>query len=124
MHHSRHAAVAPALVRNRSASCPHFNVFPSKIEWKDIVASGIVPHTESNIGAVAPILDIRHSCVKSESPTLVHQDEGEPVTPMSAEVIIPEGVVLSEVGAPAHLLVGSSDEQYAREQEVSTLRKV
>lgn len=78
----------PAVMQ-RSVSASALGRFSGRMEWRDLVISGCVERTESNIGAMEPVLDIRHNCVKSESPTLVHQNRPYNITPMSAEVVVP-----------------------------------
>lgn len=75
------------------------------MDWRAVVCSGAVEPTESNIGATEPILDIRHSCVKSESPTVVHQSRPHSLTPQSAEVVLPDDIVVPPELLSYHMAV-------------------
>ncbi|GJE86875.1 hypothetical protein PsYK624_029580 [Phanerochaete sordida] len=96
--------VSRALSRNRSNSCTALDQwFAGDMDWRAVVHGGAVECTESNLGAVAPILDIRHSCVKSESPTVVHQERPHSLTPQSAELVLPDDVVIPSEVASYHM---------------------
>ncbi len=60
------------------------------VEWREVEASGRVNRSGSYRSTTEeePILEIRHDCVKSGSPTVVHQNKPYDVTPQAAEILI------------------------------------
>ena len=78
------------MMRNRSASCTALDLMGGAV---DVGPNDCVP-SPSSVDAEEPVYDIRHSYVKSDSPTIVHQDTAHTLTPLSAELVTPDGTVL------------------------------
>ena len=59
------------------------------LEWQNVESSEYLARSDSykSVAAEGPILDIRHDCVKSNSPTIVHQQKAFAAAPLSAEVM-------------------------------------
>ena len=75
-------------VKPRSISYNSLDWFSRRLEWQDLVASGSVEKAETNIDELDSPPTIRQSCVKSESPTVVHQSESTGgITAMTAEFV-------------------------------------
>lgn len=75
-------------VKPRSVSHNSLDRLSRRLEWKDLVTSGCVEKTENNADGLGLPPTIKRSCVKSESPTVVHQSESaSSITAMSAEFV-------------------------------------
>ncbi|KAI0818874.1 hypothetical protein BC629DRAFT_1464807 [Irpex lacteus] len=79
----------PELLRKRSASCTNLDWLRNGVEWQTIESSEHLARSDSyqSVSADGPILDIRHDCVKSSSPTVVHQQRPFGSGPLSAVVM-------------------------------------
>ncbi|KAI0083995.1 hypothetical protein BDY19DRAFT_601237 [Irpex rosettiformis] len=77
------------LLRRRSSSCTNLNWFKNGLEWQTVESSEHLARSNSykSVTSGGPILDIRHDCVKSNSPTIVHQPRPFVAAPLSAEVM-------------------------------------
>lgn len=79
----------PQLVRRRSASCSDLDWLKNGLDWQTVESSPYLSRSGSDksVYADGPVLDIRHDCVKSSSPTIIHQQRPYDLTPLAAEVL-------------------------------------
>ncbi|KAJ3526893.1 hypothetical protein NM688_g8202 [Phlebia brevispora] len=79
----------PMVSRGRSASCTALDWFSGDMTWQDVEASGYLTRSGSyrSVEHEGPVLDVRHDCVKTASPTVVHQSRPHAIAPLSAELV-------------------------------------
>ncbi|KAI0685480.1 hypothetical protein BC835DRAFT_517718 [Cytidiella melzeri] len=82
----------PHLVRHRSVSCSGLDWFKGELEWNTVESGPCLSRSGSykTSSAQDPVFDIRHSCVKTNSPTIVQQQQSYDITPLVAEVFFCE----------------------------------
>ncbi|KAI0340602.1 hypothetical protein BDW22DRAFT_1360006 [Trametopsis cervina] len=80
--------VRPDFEDQRSISYSNVDRFDTRLEWSVVETDGHLRRSPSycSVSADGPIMDIRHDCVKSSSPTIVYQDRPYDTTPLTAEV--------------------------------------
>ena len=93
----------PLYSRSRSQSCTALDWFVGDMSWSDVEASGRLDRSGSyrSVQHEGPELDMRHACVKSSSPTVIHQTQHYSVAPLSAELMIPESAPSPTAGRSA-----------------------